>query len=54
VCADGTSLLPGFIFPRKEFHPEWFIDMDERIRQVISMTFYEAHFSILYNSGLIK
>lgn len=24
VCADGESLSPGFIFPGKEFHPEWF------------------------------
>ena len=37
VCADGTSLLPGFIFPGKEFHPEWFMGVDERIRQVILM-----------------
>ena len=24
VSADGESLLPGFIFPGKEFHPEWY------------------------------
>lgn len=24
VCADGTSLLPGFVFSGKEFCPEWF------------------------------
>ena len=38
ICADGTSLLPGFIFPGKEFHPEWFMDVDERIRQDMSTT----------------
>lgn len=24
VCADGESLLPGFVFAGKEFHKEWF------------------------------
>ena len=24
VCADGTYLLPGFVFAGKEFSPEWF------------------------------
>ncbi len=24
VCADGTALKPGFVFPGKEFCPEWF------------------------------
>jgi hypothetical protein len=24
VCADGTDLLPGFVFSGKEFAPEWF------------------------------
>ncbi|KIM59046.1 hypothetical protein SCLCIDRAFT_94999, partial [Scleroderma citrinum Foug A] len=24
VCADGTSLKPGFVFSGKQFHPEWF------------------------------
>ena len=24
VCADGTALLPGFVFSGKEFCPEWF------------------------------
>ena len=24
VSADGESLSPGFIFPGKEFHPEWY------------------------------
>lgn len=33
VCADGLSLKPGFIFPGKEFHPEWF-DVDDGIRCV--------------------
>jgi hypothetical protein len=31
ICADGESLKPGFIFPGKEFHPEWFqVDNDIR------------------------
>lgn len=25
VCADGTALLPGFVFSGKEFCPEWFM-----------------------------
>ena len=24
VCADGTHILPGFIFAGKEFTPKWF------------------------------
>lgn len=31
--ADGSSLKPGFIFPGKEHHPEWF-DVDDNIRYV--------------------
>jgi Tc5 transposase DNA-binding domain len=32
VCADGSAdVKPGFIFPGKEFHPEWF-DVDDDIR----------------------
>lgn len=30
VCADGTPLLPGFVFSGKEFCPEWF-DVDPEI-----------------------
>ena len=30
VCADGTNLLPGFVFQGKEFMPEWF-EVDPRI-----------------------
>jgi len=30
VCADGTALLPGFVFSGKEFCPEWF-DVDPDI-----------------------
>jgi hypothetical protein len=26
VCADGTSIEPGFIFAGEKFHPEWFLD----------------------------
>jgi hypothetical protein len=26
VCADRTSIDPGFIFAGKKFHPEWFLD----------------------------
>jgi hypothetical protein len=31
VCADGSSLTPGFVFPGKEFQPEWF-EVDDDIR----------------------
>jgi hypothetical protein len=31
ICADGESLKPGFIFPGKEFHPEWF-QVDNGVR----------------------
>ena len=31
VCADGSDVKPGFIFPGKEFHPEWF-EVDDDIR----------------------
>lgn len=34
VCADGTSLPPGFVFAGKEFHPEWF-QVDDDIRLVV-------------------
>jgi hypothetical protein len=30
VCADGTALLPGFVFSGMEFCPEWF-DVDDGI-----------------------
>ena len=30
VCADGTFLLPGFVFSGKEFSPEWF-EVDPKI-----------------------
>jgi hypothetical protein len=30
VCADGTEMLPGFVFSGKEFSPEW-LDVDENI-----------------------
>ena len=33
VCANGTSFLPGFVFPGKEFSPEWFI-VDPKISYV--------------------
>jgi hypothetical protein len=33
VCTDETSLLPGFIFSGKEFHPEWF-QADDNLRYV--------------------
>lgn len=33
VCTDGSSLKPGFIFPGKEHHPEWF-EVDKDIRYV--------------------
>lgn len=32
VCADGSSLKLGFMFPGKEHHLEWF-DVDEDIRR---------------------
>jgi hypothetical protein len=31
VCADGTTLQPGFVFQGKEFSPEWF-EVDDNIR----------------------
>jgi hypothetical protein len=31
VCADGSDVKLGFIFPGKEFHPEWF-EVDDDIR----------------------
>lgn len=31
VCADGTCLLPGFVFSGKEFCPEWF-EVDPGVR----------------------
>jgi hypothetical protein len=31
VCADGTTLFPGFVFQGKEFSPEWF-EVDDNIR----------------------
>jgi hypothetical protein len=31
ICADGESIKPGFIFPGKKFHPEWF-EVDNDIR----------------------
>lgn len=33
VCADGTSFFPGFVFPGKEFSPEWFA-VDPKISYV--------------------
>lgn len=32
ICADGTELPPGFVFPGKQFHEEWFSDLPEGIR----------------------
>lgn len=31
VCADGTELPPGFIFPGKQFHEGWFSDLPEGV-----------------------
>ncbi|KJA15782.1 hypothetical protein HYPSUDRAFT_71833 [Hypholoma sublateritium FD-334 SS-4] len=31
VCADGTALLPGFVFSGTQFLPEWFQDVDDDI-----------------------
>ena len=31
ICADGTELPPGFVFPGKQFHEEWFSDLPEGI-----------------------
>lgn len=31
VCADGTALPPGFVFPGKQFHEEWFTDLPEGV-----------------------
>jgi len=38
VCADGTSLDPGFIFAGEKFHPEWFLDEEfPDIRYIFSI-----------------
>lgn len=31
VCADGTSLLPGFVFSGTQYLPEWFEHVDDNI-----------------------
>ena len=31
ICADGTALPPGFIFPGKQFHKGWFADLLEQV-----------------------
>jgi hypothetical protein len=41
ICADGTFLLPGFVFSGKEFSPEWFT-VDPNIGVSMSENTYQA------------
>jgi hypothetical protein len=37
ICADGTELKPGFVFPGSSFSPEWFDNHPDIVYELISI-----------------
>ena len=40
ICADGTDLKPGFVFPGSSFSPEWFENHPDIMYKLISVFFF--------------